>query len=70
MSAWVTISEAAEMYGVSKRLLHYMAYGRPGDDNRNEKKPTLKKIKTLPYGQKTMYLLNVEELNKVFGEKR
>lgn len=70
MSAYVTISEAAEMFGVSRRLLHYMAYGRPGDDSRNDKKPTLKKIKYLPYGQKTMYLLNVDELTKHFGERK
>lgn len=70
MSRWITISEAAEMFGVSRRLLHYMAAGRPESEERGEKDPTLKKVKMLPYGQKTMYLLNVDELNKHFGVKR
>jgi len=70
MSDWLTIREASETFQVSRRLLHYMAAGRPADDTRNEKKPTLRYVKEVPYGQRTMYLLNFNELKKLFGGKR
>jgi hypothetical protein len=69
MSEWLTIREAAETFQVSRRLLHYMAAGRPGDDIRNEKKPVLKRVQQVAYGQKTMYLLNFDELKKILGDK-
>ena len=70
MSDWLTIREAAELFQVSRRLLHYMAVGRPGDDIRNEKAPVLRKVQQVPYGEKTMYLLNYTELKRILGAKR
>ena len=70
MSKWVTISEAAELFGVSRRYLQYLVTGRPESDERYERPPVLRKVKTMPYGQKSMYLLNVDELNKYFGERK
>lgn len=70
MSNWLTIREASETFQVSRRLLHYMAAGRPADDTRNEKKPTLRFVKQVAYGKKTMYLLNFDELKTLFGEMK
>jgi hypothetical protein len=47
-----------------------MAAGRPADDTRNEKKPTLRFVKQVAYGKKTMYLLNFDELKTLFGEMK
>jgi len=69
MREWLTIREAAEIFGLSMRYLHYLARGRPETDERNAKPPVLRKIKEIPYGQKSMYLLNYSELKKLIGEK-
>lgn len=66
---WITISEAAEMFGLSHRYLHYLARGRPATDERNAKPPVLRKTRELAYGQKTMYLLNYKELKALLGER-
>jgi hypothetical protein len=47
-----------------------MAVGRPASDVRNEKKAVLKQVKQVPYGEKTMYLLNYTELKRILGAKR
>lgn len=69
MKLWLTISEAAEIFGLSHRYLHYLARGRPATDERNAKPPVLRKTRELPYGQKTMYLLNYKELKALLGER-
>jgi hypothetical protein len=69
VKVWITISEAAEIFGLSHRYLHYLARGRPETAERNAKPPILRKIKELPYGQKTMYLLNYKELQALLGER-
>lgn len=69
MRTWITIKEAADIFGLSPRYLHYLARGRPETDERNAKPPLLRKIKELPYGQKTMYLLNYNELKKLLGDE-
>jgi len=66
---WITIKEAADIFGLSPRYLHYLARGRPETDLRRAKPPLLRKIKELPYGQKTMYLLNYNELKKLLGDE-
>ena len=68
MREWLTIREAAEIFGLSMRYLHYLARGRPETDERNAKPPVLRKIKEIPYGQKSMYLLNYSELKKLIGD--
>jgi hypothetical protein len=70
MSDWLTIREAAELFQVSRRLLHYMAVGRPASKVRNEKEAVLRQVKQVPYGEKTMYLLNYNELKRILGAKR
>ena len=70
MSDWLTIREAAQLFQVSRRLLHYMAVGRPASNERNEKEAVLRKVKQVPYGEKTMYLLNYNELKRILGAKR
>jgi hypothetical protein len=70
MSDWLTIREAAELFQVSRRLLHYMAVGRPASSVRNEKEAVLRQVKQVPYGEKTMYLLNYNELKRILGVKR
>ena len=57
------------MFGLSHRYLLYLARGRPETAERNAKPPVLRKIKELPYGQKTMYLLNYKELRALLGER-
>ncbi len=44
MREWLTIREAAEIFGLSMRYLHYLARGRPETDERNAKPPVLRKI--------------------------
>lgn len=68
MRQWLTIREAAEIFGLSMRYLHYLARGRPETDERNAKPPVLRKIKEVAYGQKSMYLLNYKELKKLIGD--
>lgn len=68
MREWLTIREAAEIFGLSMRYLHYLARGRPETDERNAKPPVLRKIKEIAYGQKSMYLLNYSELRKLLGD--
>ena len=68
MREWLTIREAAEIFGLSMRYLHYLARGRPETDERNAKPPVLRKIKEIAYGQKSMYLLNYSELKKLIGD--
>lgn len=68
MKEWITIREAAEIFGLSMRYLHYLARGRPETDERNAKPPVLRKIKEIAYGQKSMYLLNYKELKKLIGD--
>jgi hypothetical protein len=68
MREWLTIREAAEIFGLSMRYLHYLARGRPETDERNAKPPVLRKIKEIAYGQKSMYLLNYSELKKLLGD--
>ena len=68
MREWLTIREAAEIFGLSMRYLHYLARGRPKTDERNAKPPVLRKIKEIAYGQKSMYLLNYSELKKLIGD--
>lgn len=68
MREWLTIREAAEIFGLSMRYLHYLARGRPETDERNAKPPVLRKIKEIAYGQKSMYLLNYKELKKLIGD--
>lgn len=68
MREWLTIREAAEIFGVSRRYLQYLARGRPETDERNAKPPVLRKIKEIAYGQKSMYLLNYTELKKLLGD--
>lgn len=69
MKQWLTVREASEIFGLSMRYLHYLARGRPETDERNAKPPVLRKIKEIAYGQKSMYLLNYNELKKLIGEK-
>jgi hypothetical protein len=47
-----------------------MAVGRPASKERNEKEAVLRKVKQVPYGVKTMYLLNYTELKRILGVKR
>jgi hypothetical protein len=47
-----------------------MAVGRPASNERNEKEAVLRKVKQVPYGEKTMYLLNYNELKRILGAKR
>lgn len=68
MREWLTIREAAEIFGLSRRYLQYLARGRPETDERNAKPPVLRKIKEIAYGQKSMYLLNYTELKKLLGD--
>ena len=68
MKQWITIREAAEIFGLSVRYLHYLARGRPESDERNAKPPVLRKVKEIPYGQKSMYLVNIKELQKLIGD--
>lgn len=69
MKEWLTIREAADIFGLSVRYLHYLARGRPETDERNAKPPVLRKVREIPYGQKSMYLLNYSELKKLTGVK-
>lgn len=68
MREWLTIREAAIIFGISRRYLQYLARGRPETDERNAKPPVLRKIKEIAYGQKSMYLLNYTELKKLLGD--
>jgi hypothetical protein len=47
-----------------------MAVGRPASKVRNEKEAVLRQVKQVPYGEKTMYLLNYNELKRILGAKR
>jgi hypothetical protein len=71
MKRWITVQEAAEIYGVSSRYIHYLINGRPESDERRERPPVLKKVKVLPYGKgKSFYLINALEISAYFGVKR
>lgn len=70
MSQWITISEAADMFGVSKRWLLYLASGRPETEGRAKKPAVLRNVKIVPYGKRNMYFLNIAELNRILGVKR
>ena len=67
MKEWLTVREASELFGLTKRYFHYLAKGRPKSDERNARPPVLRKVKKVAYGQKTMYLLNYQELEKLIG---
>ena len=69
MKEWLTVREASEIFGLSVRYLHYLARGIPETNKRNAKPPVLRKIKEIAYGQKSMYLLNYNELKKLTGVK-
>lgn len=62
MKHWLTVSEAAEYYCTSARFIHYLITGR------GNKPPALTKIRLIPYGSKTMYLVNYSELSKLLGK--